>query len=190
MEPSDGELLRAARDGDSGAFHALVDRHATALFQVALSFTRGHRADAEDLVQDTLIAAYRGAKSYAGRASVRTWLLHILTNNASRAWKKGRYRRSTLSLDASIGGRGTSYHDPALTSSGEAKGVEQRIDIAAILAELSEMHREVLVMREVWGFSYDEIARALEVPRGTVESRLSRARAAFRERFERDVKGR
>lgn len=182
MEPSDADLLRAAGRGDAAAFHALVDRHATALFQVAISFSR-NRADAEDLVQETLIAAYRGSSGFAGRSAVRTWLVQILARNASRAWRRGRHRRGTLSIDAATAAGGD-HHDAALTTPSAAAGVDHRIDTADILQGLSAVHREVLVMREILGLSYDEIARALSVPRGTVESRLSRARAAFRERLE------
>jgi RNA polymerase sigma-70 factor (ECF subfamily) len=175
LEHSDADLLRAAGRGDPRAFHTLVDRHAVALFQAALSFSR-NRADAEDLVQQTLINAYRGANGFAGRASVRTWMLHILSREAARAWRRSRRRPGMLSLDAPDA--------PHPSTPGSAERVEQRLDIADILAELSEDHREVLVLREIWNLTYDEIAAALNLPRGTVESRLSRAREQFRRRFE------
>jgi RNA polymerase sigma-70 factor (ECF subfamily) len=173
-QPDDADLLRAAARGDGGAFGTLVDRHGDALYQVALSYTH-HRDDAEDLVQVTLLAAFRGAGGFAGRASVKTWLLRILGREATRMWR-AKNRRQMKSLDASP-------VDPP-GSPAASKSVEQRMDIDLILSGLSEMHREVLVMREIWDMSYDEIAAALGVPRGTVESRLSRARAQFRERFE------
>jgi RNA polymerase sigma-70 factor (ECF subfamily) len=178
LELSDADLLRAAGRGDDRAFHALVDRHAIALFQAALSFSR-NRADAEDVVQETLINAHRGARGFAGRSSVRTWLLQILTREAARAWRRDRHRRDTLSLDAPAAA------NTLPTTPGAAAGVEHRLDIAQILQELSSPHREVLVMREVWNLSYEEMAAALGLPRGTVESRLSRAREQFRQRFER-----
>jgi RNA polymerase sigma-70 factor, ECF subfamily len=181
---SDADLLRAAGRGDDAAFHTLVDRHGAALFRVALSFSH-NTADAEDLVQETLIAAYRGSKGFAGRSSVKTWLLRILTNEATRAWRRGQKRRGTLSLDAAPGGRET-VRDVALTHRGAQGSVDHRLDIATILQELTPSHREILVMREIWDLSYDEIAAALGIPRGTVESRLSRARAQFRKRFEGD----
>ena len=180
LEPSDADLLRSSSRGDERAFHALVDRHANALFQVAMCYSR-NTADAEDLVQETLVSAYRGARGFAGRASVRTWMLTILTHHATRAWRK-RQRRAALSLD--IPHAEQTYDDPALTSPPTSASVDHRLDVATILAQLSEMHREVLVMREIWNMTYDEIAQALDVPRGTVESRLSRAREAFRKRFD------
>jgi RNA polymerase sigma-70 factor (ECF subfamily) len=181
LEPSDADLLRLAGRGDDRAFHALVDRYADPLFQAAMSLSR-NAADAEDLVQETFVSAYRAAHGFAGRASVRTWLLTILTHHAARAWRRGRRRRETRSLDAPPGGQMSD--DPALATPPQNAQVDHRLDVATILAELSAMHREVLIMREIWGMTYDEIARALGVPRGTVESRLSRARAQFRLRFD------
>ena len=180
MEPSDADLLRLSGRGDERAFHTLVDRHANALFQVAMSFSR-NTADAEDLVQETLVSAYRGARGFAGRASVRTWLLTILNHHASRAWRRRQRRGATLSLDSAADRQS---YDPALTTPPASNQVDHRLDVMEILSGLSEPHREVLVMREIWNMSYDEIARALDVPRGTVESRLSRAREAFRKRFD------
>jgi RNA polymerase sigma-70 factor (ECF subfamily) len=183
VHPTDADLLRSAGRGDDRAFHTLVDRHAGALYQVALSYAR-NRADAEDLVQETLVAAFRGAGGFAGRSSVRTWMLQILNREAARAWRKAKRRRGTLSLDSPTAqATGGASHDPALSSPAPSDRVEQRMDITDILADLSEPHREVLVMREIWDLSYEEIAQALNVPRGTVESRLSRAREQFRRRF-------
>ena len=186
MEPADADLLRLAARGDDQAFHLLVERHGAALYRAALSFTR-NLTDAEDLVQDTLVAAFRGAKGYAGRASVRTWMLQILTHEAQRAWRRGRHRRATLSLDgASSPDAKAPLHDDALSTPSGSGRVDHRLDIADILEDLTPPHREILIMREIWDMSYDEIAAALNVPRGTVESRLSRARAAFRKKFEAD----
>jgi RNA polymerase sigma-70 factor (ECF subfamily) len=190
LEPADADLLRLAARGDDQAFHMLVERHGAALYRAALSFTR-NQTDAEDLVQDTLVAAFRGAKGYAGRASVRTWMLQILSHEAHRAWRRGRHRRATLSLEGGAVPSGSSseramIHDAALSTPSGSARVDHRMDVADILDDLTPPHREILVMREIWDMSYDEIAATLNVPRGTVESRLSRARAAFRKKFEAD----
>lgn len=193
QEASDLELLRSAGGGDDDAFHALVDRHAAALFRVAQSLTR-NRADAEDLLQETFVGAYRGLKRFAGRSSVKTWLVQILTRQAAKAWHKSRHSRSTRSIDAAetnhasggtgaVDRRGNGYDDPALQSPTHVAAVDRRLDVMAVLKTMSAPHREVLVLREIRGLSYEEIAQVLEVPRGTVESRLSRARAEFREKL-------
>jgi RNA polymerase sigma-70 factor (ECF subfamily) len=182
LEANDLELLRAAGGGDDGAFHVLVDRHAAALFRVAISMSR-NRADAEDLMQETMVGAYRGLKNFAGRSSVKTWLLQIMTRQAAKAWHKSRHRRSTLSLHSQTGEQRT-RDDAALATRANSIAVEQRMDVMQVLDSMSPPHREVLVLREIRGLSYEEMAQALGVPRGTVESRLSRARAEFREKFD------
>ena len=182
MEAPDLELVRSAVGGDDGAFHALVDRHAPALFRSALSLSR-NRADAEDLLQETLVAAYRGLKNFAGRSSVRTWLLTILTRKAFKSLHRSRHSRNTLSIDAVDGSRNPEDADAAMVKYGATTRVEQRLDVMEVLKSLSPPHREVLMLREIQGLSYEEIAAILGVPRGTVDSRLARARAEFRERF-------
>ena len=177
----DLQLLKAAGDGDDGAFHALIDRHAAALFRVAMSMSK-NRADAEDLMQDTFVGAYRGLKNFAGRSSVKTWLVQIMTRQAAKAWHKSRHRRKTLSLHTESGEQ-RAPDDASLSTRASSIAVEQRIDVMQVLDALSAPHREVLVLREIRGLSYEEMAQVLDVPRGTVESRLSRARAEFRERF-------
>jgi RNA polymerase sigma-70 factor (ECF subfamily) len=198
LEASEEDLVRSAAGGDDGAFHALVDRHAAAMFRVATGLTR-NRADAEDLVQETLVGAYRGLKHFAGRSSVKTWLLQILTRQAAKAWHRNRHARRTLSLsgggsdDKDAGAGAATIAESAAVSraggggvgeSGPAAAVEKRLDVMDVLRKLSPPHREILVLREMRQLSYEEIAEVLGVPRGTVESRLSRARAEFRQRYE------
>jgi RNA polymerase sigma-70 factor (ECF subfamily) len=186
---SDLELVRSAVKGDDAAFHALVDRLAPSLFRSAQTLSR-NRADAEDLLQETFIAAYRGLKSFAGRSSVRTWLLRIMTRQAFKALHRTRHFRSTLSLDSldsapGRSGRASEMYG-AMTTSGPATSVERKLDVLHVLRSMTIQHREVLMLREIQGLSYEEIAQTLGVPRGTVESRLFRARAEFRQRFETD----
>jgi RNA polymerase sigma-70 factor (ECF subfamily) len=186
LEASDLELVRCAGGGDEKAFHTLIDRHAAALFRVALSLTR-NRQDAEDLMQETFVGAYRGLNRFAARSSVKTWLLQILTHQAAKAWHKSRHGRSTLSIhgkgsDDDDGPRGEELGIAARDNT--AAAVERKLDVMDVLKTLSAPHREILVLREVRGLSYDEIAQVLGTPRGTVESRLSRARAEFRQKYE------
>jgi len=86
---TDLELLRAAAGGDRRAFHELVGRHSDGLFRLAVTLSRS-RADAEDVLQETLIGAYRGLAKFDGRASVKTWLTQILLRQSARMWHKGK----------------------------------------------------------------------------------------------------
>jgi len=173
-------LAQRAAGGDEKAFHTLIDRHAPAMFRAALSLTR-NRSDAEDVMQEAMIGAYRGIRNFAGRSSVKTWLMQILTRQAAKAWHRTRHARSTLTLHEPQTGQ--ERDDSALTTRSAAASVDTKLDVMAALQKVSEAHREILVLREVRGLSYDEIAEVLKVPRGTVESRLSRARGELRRRL-------
>jgi RNA polymerase sigma-70 factor (ECF subfamily) len=169
----DIELLRKSAAGDGKAFHALVDRHADRLYRLAVSLI-GNAADAEDVLQEAFTGAYRGLTGFEGRASVKTWLTRILVIQVAK-WRRDRKRRRS---DTAIDG-GEEDAQPA--GSGGAGVVDARLDVHAAVQRLSAEHREVIALREFEHLSYDEMAEVLELPRGTVESRLHRARAELKE---------
>ena len=169
-EATDLELLRKAAAGDGRAFHGLVDRHAQRMYRLAISLT-GNPADAEDVLQETFAGAYKSLSGFEGRASVKTWLTRILFTQAAR-WRRDRAGRTMGSIDSA---------EPMVASS--SIGVEIRIDLQAALQQLSPEHREVLMLREFEGMTYEEMAEVLGLPRGTIESRLNRARNALREKL-------
>ena len=177
LENSDLELVLRAARGDSAAFHALVDRHSAALFRLAQSLSRG-RADAEDVVQETFFGAYRSLSTFDGRSSVKTWLKRILIRQAARVWHKSRESRTALPIESADLPTGRLAGDP--DNSGHAARIDRKIDVGVVLRTLSPEYRQVLVLREFEQLSYAEIAEALGVPQGTVESRLHRARAELR----------
>jgi RNA polymerase sigma-70 factor (ECF subfamily) len=181
LQPSDLELIRQAAEGDSRAFHALADRHASELFRLALSLS-ATRADAEDIVQETLLGAYRGMRKFDARASVKTWLKRILVRQAARTWNKSRASRKALALEALDTEPRPSA--PSLREGMATGAVDSKIDIAAVLKTLPREYREILVLREFEQMSYTEIAETLGVPQGTVESRLHRARAELKTKLE------
>jgi RNA polymerase sigma-70 factor (ECF subfamily) len=172
-QPDDLELLRKARKGSPWAFPRLVDRHAPFLFALAVSLV-GNAADAEDVLQETLLGAFRGISGFRGGSSVRTWLARILLRQVARCHRL-RARRSTTAglFDASW------QAGPRVAPSAGAS--DARMDVQAALMALSPEHRAVLVLREWQGLSYEEIAETLEIPRGTVESRIFRARRIMQE---------
>jgi len=176
---SDQELLQQSSDGDSKAFHVLVDRHAAELFRLAMSLSR-NRAEAEDIVQETLLGAFRGMAKFDGRASVKTWLKRILVRQAARAWHKAKPSRQSASLDSLPADAPATV---AASIGSAATRVDSKIDVAGILKTLSPEYRQILVLREFEQLSYAEIAEMLDVPQGTVESRLHRARAEVRARL-------
>ncbi len=167
----DERLLAAARAGDDDAFHELVDAHAVRLYRLAFSLV-GNAADAEDVVQETLVGAFRSMGRFESRSTVKTWLTRILLRQAARHHRR-RGRRPERPLEAARGTAGSRGPAPPEAA--------RRLDVQAALERLSPLHREVVVLREFGGMSYAEMAEALDVPRGTVESRLHRARRELRE---------
>ena len=137
-EADDIELLHRAGSGDSAAFHALVDRHAQRLYRLAVSLI-GNAADAEDVLQETFIGAFRGLRSFEARSSVKTWLTRILVLQAAQ-WNRGERRRPAGSMEDSI---------PAAAGSPEAA-----MDVQAALGRLSPEHRE---SSDVAGIRGDEL---------------------------------
>jgi len=175
--PTDSELLRSARDGDTAAFHQLVDRHAADLFRLACAMT-GNTADAEDALQETFMGAFQRMSSFAGRSSVRTWLVGILSRQAARSHRR-RLRRPAVAFEELRLEPGTD----ARTGPATGSGAHVAMDVREALANLSSEHRQVIVLRELQGMTYAEIAQALRVPLGTVESRIYRARQQLRDRL-------
>ena len=177
-DQSDSDLLAQIGRGDQAAFRTLLDRHARYLFGVAHAMT-GNDADAEDAVQETLLGALGSSTRFRGESSVRTWLVRILVNKV-RMWRRSGQRRSS---DVSLDGSPVELASASGSSSRGASAADAKLDLTQMLAQLSVEHRQVIILRELQGMSYEEMARALEVPRGTVESRLHRAREELRKRF-------
>ena len=128
-------------------------------------------------MQDTFLAAFEGIGRYERRASFKTWLLAILMRQAGRLRRYKNIRKTEVFDETSV---------PDTQGNGGVRlqeNHESRLDAHTMLESLSPEHRAVLVLRELQGLSYNEIAQALNLPRGTVESRLFRARAVLRERF-------
>jgi len=179
LQASDAELVRLIREGDQAAFRELVNRHGESLYGLACS-VMGSTADAEDILQETFLGAFRRLGAFEGRSSVKTWLVRILLNHASKLRRSKKVRKAA-SLPDQVGP--SDARDGAVETSSPASAVESKIDLDAMLGTLSPEHREVIVLRELQQLSYDEIAAALHIPRGTVESRLHRARQELKKRY-------
>jgi RNA polymerase sigma-70 factor (ECF subfamily) len=175
--PTDAELLEQANHGDQAAFREIVNRHARYLYGVAHSLV-SNTADAEDVVQETLIGAL--SSRFRGESSVRTWLVGILVRRAGMHHRtRKRHARNMSLASQEVAAEGFDGR----TTPGPSGGPDARMDLAVMLEQLSPEHREVIVLRELEGMTYEQIAATLEVPRGTVESRLHRAREDLRKRF-------
>jgi RNA polymerase sigma-70 factor, ECF subfamily len=162
-----------ARAGDESAFRELVDRSHVTVFRLAAALV-ADRDEAADVVQETYIRAWERRKELRDSAAALGWLCRI-ARNVAQDRRRGWWHRVRAPFDAGL--------DAALASAGPGEPPDEallaRESAAAMqraLARLPEKHRVVLLLREVEGMTYEEIAEALALPVGTVESRLHRAR--------------
>ncbi len=175
---TDEALMSRAQSGDTGAFEVLVRRYETPLFNY-IRRTTGSAADAEDLFQETFLRVYQHRERFRRGAPVRPWVYQIATNLCRDVLRKRR-RRPQVSLDAaSPTANGTSLmdtakaNDPAPSAVAGAHELGERLERA--LARLSVKHRSVFLMARYDGMPYEDIARALRIPVGTVKSRMNKA---------------
>jgi RNA polymerase sigma-70 factor (ECF subfamily) len=181
----DADLVAAAQAGDRGALERLLRRHHDRLHNVCRRVT-GTDADAADATQECLIAIVRGLARYDGRASFSTWTYRIAVN-ASLDELRRRRRRPLAVLDegwhldgARRGDAGSARgSSPGGMVADGADPVADRLDIDAALGQLPEDFRAAVVLRDLSGLSYQEIAEVLDVPIGTVRSRIARGRSAL-----------
>jgi RNA polymerase sigma-70 factor (ECF subfamily) len=181
LEPpaADEALLRRCADGDRAAFDALVDRHGDALFRFA---TRqcGRGRDAEDAIQDGLLAAWRGARTWRGEASPRSWLFQIVLNACRRrARRRAGEPDAHAPLDEAV-----TLADGGVRADDHAAARQTAGALSAALALLPEEAREVLLLRDVEGLEGPEAAAALGIGLAAMKSRLHRARLELKERVE------
>ena len=170
MNPCDRELIDATLRGDSAAFGALVRRYQDRLLS-AVFHVSGSRDEAEDVVQEAFVQAYLKLTSFAGGSSLYTWLYRIAFNTAISRRRK---RRGGLEQARDLGGsEPTDETEPA---EDRLLRKERAAVVQRALAQLPDDFRTVLVLREMEGCDYDTIAQILDLPIGTVRSRLHRAR--------------
>lgn len=176
---SDRTLLAAAAAGDTGAFDALVRSQTPLMYRVALRIL-GNTADAEDVVQDAWISAWRALPRFRGQAEPSTWLYRVATNAALAQLRR---RRRTVSLDADPSD-GMIVVDDAVRPEDAALRDERTAQVHRAIAELDPSQRIPLVLREFEELSYEEVAAVLQISVPAVRSRVHRARTALLARLE------
>lgn len=177
-EVEDRELVRAAQKGDQNAFRTLVERYQRRVYQLALGMVKDPD-DAMDISQETFVRVHRYLPSFKGDSSFFTWTYRIAMNlclDAQR--KKGRVTRvdseegDEAEIEAAMDPPSHALAGPQRSALNE----ELKGKLEEALASLSENHRSILLLRELEGLSYEELAKALGIRKGTVMSRLFHAR--------------
>jgi len=184
---TDEELMLRYRDGDVEAFTLLVHRYKNKLVSTAYRVV-GDYAKAEDIAQETFLRVHRNAHRYRSIARFSTWIYTIALNVARNELRNTK-RKRLVSLEAF--GRDSetdqeTYDIPDESSrpDEEAENRDLRRVFEAAIQKLPERYRSVIILRDVQGLSYEEIAQILKVPKGTVKSRMNRARQKFKELIE------
>jgi RNA polymerase sigma-70 factor (ECF subfamily) len=179
VQADETALVAAAQGGDEEAFATIVRLYQRTIYGVAWSLTR-NADDADDLAQETFVRAWQALDRFRTGEPLRPWLTRITVNLAYSLFRR-RKRRPETALEPleEAGMQWAAEDDPV----GEVEGREWEARVEAAFADLSEDHRAILVLRVVQELSYEEIASTLDIPVGTVMSRLSRARTELRTRL-------
>ncbi len=180
------ELVRRAQDGDEQALECLLEAHQDMVFRTALRYLSGREEAACELAQEVLISAFRHIKKFRAESRFSTWLYRITANLAkNRFVVENRERARFTSMDSTASDddnrrpRDWAGSDPDPRALAEGReGIEI---LHERLEQLEPEWREVVVLRFFENMSYDEISNVLDIPIGTVKSRINRARRALRE---------
>lgn len=183
------EFIEKLKAGDANAFDTLANRYASDIYGLLLRITQDAE-EASDLTQETFLSALKAIHKFRGEADLKTWLFRIAINesrNRFRWWKRRR-RDVTISLDVTVGESNTPLSETvssdALNPEEKTLRIEREKILREALNELPEIFREAVVLCDIEGLSYEEIAQTLEVNIGTVKSRIARGRDELRRKLE------
>lgn len=185
MTGDDHRLIAACLAGETAAFGELVRRYQDRLFNTVYRLV-DNAEDAQDVVQDAFLNAYQSLDSFKGDSRFFTWLYRIAVNTAI---SHRRRQRVALSIDADRNGAGAlqPLDDSTFSRPGEAlERAEEDRRVQQALRRLSPEHRTVLILKDIEGQKYEAMAEVLQVPIGTIRSRVHRARAELRELLQQD----
>jgi RNA polymerase sigma-70 factor (ECF subfamily) len=188
--PSEDQFLERLRRGDAMAYERLVAEQSNDVYALLYRLTSDPE-EARDLTQETFLRAFQSIERFRGDASLKTWIYRIAINQARNRWRWWRRRRRdvTVSLDAT-----DEQHERPLATTlpsdnspspeQQTLARERETQLRDALCGLGRAYREAVILRDVEGFSYEEIAQTLQISIGTVKSRISRGRLELRRQLE------
>jgi len=186
----DDQFLERLRRGEAAAYERLVAEHSGDLYALLFRLTNDSE-EARDLTQETFLRAFQSIDRFRGDASLKTWIYRIGINQARNRWRWWRRRKRdvTISLDATDDQNETPLaaslpSDSAPNPEQETLARERERQLRDALLRLKSAFREAVVLRDVEGFSYEEIAEMLQISIGTVKSRIARGRLELRRQLE------
>lgn len=183
MLENEKDLLKRSKSGDIEAFELLIEAYQKKVFNLAYRML-GNHDDASELAQEVFIKVYRSLKSFKEESQFSTWIYRIATNVCLDELRK-RKNKKLIYIDESIKGeeedlnRQVEDNRPTPDIIAERNHLKKAVNSA--IQTLSEEHKIVIILRDIQGFSYEEIAEIVKCPTGTVKSRINRARQALKE---------
>ena len=188
FDAAEAAFIERLKNGEPEAFDNLIIRFSGDIYAVLFRITESAE-DAADLTQETFLSALRSIRNFRGDSELKTWLTRIAINHSRNRfrWWKRRRRDATVSLDAPLGDSDATISDAIAVEGESAEDAvlrhEREAALRKALAEMPEHYREAIVLCDIEGYSYDEIAAALELNIGTVKSRIARGREELRKRL-------
>jgi RNA polymerase sigma-70 factor, ECF subfamily len=186
----EAQFVERLKRGDGAAFETLVNERSGEIYGLLYRLTESSE-EARDLTQETFLRAFQSIGHFRGESDLRTWIYRIAINQARNRWRWWRRRRRdvTVSIDApqpngTASLVGTLKSDNGRNPETDALAHERERALRKALGSLKRVYREAVVMRDIEGFAYEEIAVALDISVGTVKSRLARGRQELRRKLE------
>jgi len=188
---ADIQFIERLKRGDAAAFETLVNERSGEIYGLLYRLTENVE-EARDLTQETFLRAFQSIVHFRGESDLRTWIYRIAINQARNRWRWWRRRRreATVSIDApEIGGgrlglvatlKSNTVRDPEQ----DTLLSERERALKKALGSLKRVYREAVILRDIEGFAYEEVAAALDISVGTVKSRLARGRQELRRKLE------
>jgi RNA polymerase sigma-70 factor (ECF subfamily) len=186
---AEAEFIERLKRGEGAAFEELVTERSPEIYGLLFRLTENSE-EARDLTQETFLRAFQNIRRFRGEADLRTWIYRIAINQARNRWRWWRRRRrdSTVSLDATQGQSNQPLLATLVESSANPEqqtlAHERELALRAALHKVGRAYRETVILRDIEGFSYEEIATTLGINIGTVKSRLARGREELRRKLE------
>lgn len=178
-------LIKKSQSGDVDSFEFLLDSYDKKAYNIAYRIM-GNEEDAKDMAQEALLRVYRSLKDFKGQSSFSTWLYRIVTNvclDELRRRKKEKY----VSMDSTIYTDNGELHRELCSEKETPESIYERVEegelVRNAIQELSEDYRSVIVLRDIQGFSYEEISNILDCSLGTVKSRINRGRTILKDKL-------
>lgn len=184
MEILEKELIKKSQNGNVESFEELISNYQKKVFNIAFGMMH-NQDDAYDISQEVFIRVFKSIKKFKGQSSFSTWLYRITTNACLDELRKRKNNKNIISIDQEIqleeGEVFRQIEDNGPTPELIVERNELKEIVRDAISQLSNEHKEVIILRDIHGFSYDDIAEIIKCPQGTVKSRINRARSMLKD---------